>query len=132
MSAPRLCATTAAACDERLRLVMTRSVATVDRWGIWRRIAGVVHDADCGQRDRADEGLAAHRECDVHGPVTASGLAELVRAVQRVDDPHAIGGESSGAVASFFRQDRVVRTQLRETFDDEVMGAHVALVHDPP
>ncbi len=105
---------------------------SVERRGIGRGIARAVDDADGRQRDRTDERLAAHRERDVHGPVAAAGLAVLVRAVEGIDHPHAVGRETSGAVAAFLGQDRIIGAQLGQSFDDEVMGAHVAFVHDPP
>ena len=76
------CATTAAACDERLRLVITPEPASVKGRGIGRGITGSVHDANRRERDRADEGLASDHERDVHRPGSLAVRGEpLVGAV---------------------------------------------------
>ncbi len=82
--------------------------ASVEGRGIGRGITGSVHDANRRERDRADEGLAADCERDVHRPVAPPGLAELVGAVERVDDPHAVRRETSRAVPALLGQDRII------------------------
>ncbi len=62
-------------------------VATVDRWGIRRRIAGAVHHTDCRSRTpTTGSPRTASAMCTAQS--LRPRLAELVRAVQRVDDPH--------------------------------------------
>ena len=45
---------------------------------------------------------------DVHCPVVASVLAELARAVERIDDPHPVGVEAAGVLQALLRQHGVV------------------------
>jgi hypothetical protein len=47
--------------------------------------------------------------CPVCNVVASPGrLAELAGAVDRVDDPNALGGESGRVVSALFRQDGIV------------------------
>ena len=43
----------------------------------------------------------------MHGPVVAAKLGELPGAVERVDDPHPIGGQPHGVVGAFLGEHRV-------------------------
>ena len=47
---------------------------------------------------------------DVHGPVVAAVLAELVGAVERVDDPHPVGVEAARVLDALLGQHGVVRS----------------------
>ena len=52
-----------------------------------RRLRRGEHHLERRQRDGTDHGLPADGHGDVDGPVGARHLAELTRAVERVDDP---------------------------------------------
>ena len=74
-------------------------------------------------------GHAVDDERDVHGPVGAAGLAALARAVERVDDPHALALEADGIVLRLLREDRVVGSALaRGTARIRSLACAVALV----
>ena len=44
----------------------------------------------------------------MNGPVRPRDLTELASAIERVDDPDAVGAETVGAVAALFGQDCIV------------------------
>jgi hypothetical protein len=58
---------------------------------------------------------------DVHGPVGAAVLGELAGAVERVDDPHPVGGEPGRVVAALLREHRVTGTQPRQLGHEQLV-----------
>ena len=89
-------------------------------------------DGRRGQRDslrrkgnRSGDQLAGLPQRDVYRPVVAAEFGELTRAVERVDDPHPVGGQPDGVVDAFFRQHRVAGTFGRQCLHQEVVGALV-------
>ena len=120
-----------AACGERKRLVTMRGGRS-PRGGTTGagRVRNVTPTA--GSATAAAAGLAVDHERDVHRPVRPAGLAELVRAVERVDDPHPVGGQPVAGVSALLGEDGVVGPGLVEGLGEEVVGAHVALVHHLP
>ena len=64
-------------------------------------------DALRGQRDRAGDQFAGLPQRDMHRPVVASEFGELPGAVERVDDPHPLGGQSDRIVGAFLGEHRV-------------------------
>ena len=68
----------------------------------------------------------------MHRPVDAAGLAELPRAVERVDDPDAIGVETARVLQPFLRQHGVVGAMESEFLGQELLGSGVAGVLDVP
>ena len=131
-SAPSTCAAMTAACGERKRLVTTRGGRSPPGRH-HRRRAGAERTPTAGSATAAAAGLAVDDERDVHRPVRPAGLAELVGAVERVDDPHPVGGQpvarSRGPPRRGWR--RPGRASWSASHE-EVVGAHVALVHDLP
>ncbi len=65
-------------------------------------------------------------------PVVAAGLAELAGAVERVDDPHAVGREATGVLETFLRQHGVIGAVHTELLSEELLGQRVAGVLDVP
>src|SRR5262249_37251758 len=51
---------------------------------------------------------------------------ELARAVERVDDPHALGAESNGVVLRLLRQHRVLGSLASELGEDQLVAREVA------
>ena len=84
-------------------------------------------------RARAGSATAAATTCpaiaerDVHGPVGATLLAELAGAVERIDDPDAVGAESDRVVGRLLGEHRVVSVGGGERGDDELVRRPVAL-----
>ena len=82
---------------------------------------------------RAGSATAAATTCpaiverDVHGPVGAALLAELARAVERVDDPDAFGAEPDRVVGALLGEHGVVGVRRGERGDDELVRRAVAL-----
>ncbi len=95
-----------AAADDHARRTLVRG-----RHG--RRGIGGQREPHRRQRDGTGDRLAgAVDEGHVDGPVGAAGLAELPGAVERVDDPDAIGTESRPVLDALLGQDLVARPQL--------------------
>ncbi len=67
----------------------------------------------------------------MHGPVGPSRLAELARAIQRVDDPHPVRRQPGRVVPAFFGQHRIARAQLAELAGQELVRAPVPGVAQP-
>jgi hypothetical protein len=91
-----------------------------------QRLGGRQGDVDGWQRDRAHDGDTAEGHGHVHGPVGASGLAELTGAVKRVDDPES--AISRDVLETLFRPHVVVRIEPVQLLDQESMGQPIA--HD--
>ena len=89
-------------------------------------------DPDRGEGDGGGDRGAVEDESDVDRPLAAPVLAELVGAVERIDDPDPVVGEPVRAVAPFLREDRIVRPGLGQLLDQEPVGGGVALVHHLP
>src|SRR3954471_18930267 len=68
----------------------------------------------------------------MHSPVGPTRLAELPRAVERIDDPHAIGSDPRPILHAFLGEDLVVRSQFSQCLDDEPVRRPVALVAQRP
>ena len=68
----------------------------------------------------------------MHRPVGAAALAELVRAVERVDDPHPIGSEAATVVGAFFREHDIVGPSGGDRVEQEPVGGSITRVHDLP
>ena len=79
------------------------------------------------ERDRGGDDLPVDRERDVHGPVGATLLAELAGAVERIDDPDAVGAEPDRVVGRLLREHGVVGVGGGERGDDELVRRPVAL-----
>ena len=62
---------------------------------------------------------------DVHRPVVTTEFGELAGAVERVDDPHPLGGQPDGVVGTLLGQHRVTRTLGGQRLHQEVVGALV-------
>src|SRR3954454_353159 len=60
-------------------------------------------------------------------PIGAVGFAVFTRAVKRVDDPDATGGQPDRVVAAFFRQDCVIGACVGKSGDKELVGAAVSV-----
>ena len=73
-------------------------------------------------------GHAADDEGDVHGPVGAGDLAELAGAVERVDDPHPVGGEPGRVGGALLGEHGVVGPGRGQAGDEQLVGLPVALV----
>ena len=65
-------------------------------------------------------------------PVDATGFAVLAGAVEWIDDPHAVGAESSRVLATLLREHGVVRSVRRELLGEELLREGVAGVLDIP
>ena len=74
---------------------------------------------------RARDELPRLPQRDMDRPVVASQFGELPGAVERVDDPHPLGGQPDGAVGTLFGQHRVTRALGGKRFHQEVVGALV-------
>jgi hypothetical protein len=68
----------------------------------------------------------ARPEGYVDGPVTSAWLAELAGAVERIDDPHAVGGQSCLVVDALFGEDRVIGPGLRQFGHQEFVGLAIS------
>ena len=68
----------------------------------------------------------------MHRPVGAAALAELVRAVERVDDPHPIGSEAATVVGAFFGEHDIVGPSGGDRVEQEPVGGSITRVHDLP
>ena len=88
----------------------------------------VEHHVAGRQRDGAGRQHPPDRERHVHRPVAAPVLAVLARAVEWVDDPHALRAQAGDRVDGLLREDRVARPRRRELVEDQAVGAEVALV----
>ena len=55
-------------------------------------------------------------------------LAELPGAVERIDDPHALGRQPAGVIVGLLAQDRIIGTMLRERCCEQLLGFPVALL----
>ena len=78
-----------------------------------------------GKGDRACDEFAGLPERNVHGPVVATEFGELAGAVERVDDPHPLGGQADGVVGALLGQHRVAGPLARQRFHQEVVGTLV-------
>ena len=97
-----------AATGGRLRLTISRGGP--ERSGRSRGGSAVERvSPSAGSATAPATGWLVDDERDVHGPVLASGFAVLAGAVERVDDPHAVGDEALGTVTALLGQDGVVR-----------------------
>ncbi len=64
-------------------------------------------------------------------PVAAWWFSELTCAVERVDDPHALGSKPRRVIATFFGQDRIPGRDARgEAFHEQEMRLTVTLVFE--
>ena len=97
-----------------------------------RRRIGGEDEVDHGQAHRAGGERAALPQGDVHGPVGATVLAELVGAVERVDDPHPVGGEPADVLEALLGEHDVVGAGLVQGLHQEPVAGDVAGVHDLP
>ena len=85
-----------------------------------------------GQADGTGCESIALPQRDVHRPIRPAVLTELVGAVEWVDDPHSIGGESAGVFHAFLRQHCIVGAGLGECLQQEAMAGEIAHVHQLP
>ena len=72
-------------------------------------------DPECGQGDGASHGCFVDDECTVHRPVGAGHLGEFAGAVERVDDPGALGVEPGKVVLAFLAEHSIVGSLLGES-----------------
>jgi hypothetical protein len=94
------------------------------RRGKLGRLAGREDDAARGEGDGTGDGLVPDDEGDVDGPVLAARLAELPRAVERIDDPGAAA--ALARALALLREHRLARALLGEPPDDQLVRAPVA------
>jgi hypothetical protein len=95
------------------------------------RLGGGERPALAGQRDGArpkatGRTLLTLPEGDVHGPVAAPLLGVLPGAVERVDDPHALGVEAGEFVLALLAENGVPGTLPRERLHQVDVGLAVA------
>ena len=64
----------------------------------------------------------------MHGPVGATGFAELARPVERIHDPDPACAKTLLAVETFLRENRVVGTLLSQQLHQQHVGGAVAFV----
>jgi len=62
----------------------------------------------------------------VYSPVISARLAELASAVERVDDPYAVGGQPYLAVDALLGKDGVIRSFSRQFAHQELVGLPVS------
>ena len=85
------------------------------------------------QRDgTGGEAAVAFPERDVHGPVVASGLGEFARAVEWIDDPHAVGVEAAPVVGRLLRQHPVLGMLGGEQLEQVTVRECVAGIAERP
>ena len=77
------------------------------------------------QRDRAGDQFAGLPQRDVHRPVLAAEFGELAGAVERVDDPHPLGGQPHRVVGALLGQHRVAGPSSGQRLHQKVVGALV-------
>ncbi len=71
-------------------------------------------------------GFFVDDECNVHRPVGARHLGEFAGAVERVDDPGALGVEPGKVVLAFLAKHRIVGPLLGESAHQQFVGLAVA------
>jgi hypothetical protein len=88
---------------------------------------GAEGDAFGGKAHRPGDRFAGGHERDMNSPVGASGLAELPRSVEGVDDPDASTVEPAGVWRRLFGEPRIVWELCGERGNEELVRATVAL-----
>lgn len=83
-----------------------------------RRVVGDEHLVRGGQGDCARHRHAVDRKADMDCPVRAP-LAELARAVERIDHPDPVRVAAAGVVGHFLREDEVVGACRLDPRDDQ-------------
>ena len=83
-------------------------------------------DTESGQGDGARYGFFVDDECNVHRPVGARHLGEFAGAVERVDDPGALGVKPGKVVLAFLAEHRIVGPLLGESVHQQLVGLTVA------
>ena len=104
----------------------------VDAWWHHRSRFRDERASDGGERDRSGDRCTRDDQRDVDRPVEPPPFAELVRAIERVDDPHAFGVETQAIVEAFLAEHGIIGPGLVEMFHQELVRPGVARVHDLP
>ena len=68
----------------------------------------------------------------MHRPIPPPRLAELVRAIERINDPHALGIQATLRVVALFAEDYVAWSCLEQPGDDQIMSSGISRVHHLP
>ena len=68
----------------------------------------------------------------MHGPVDASRFTELTGAVERVDDPDALGGQSRARIVALLRKQRVGASLAPKCRGQEVVRSAITRVLERP
>ena len=68
----------------------------------------------------------------MHGPVAAAHFAELIGAIERVDDPHPVGAEAARVVGALFRQHGIVGPRLAQRLHQETVTGYITRIHHLP
>ena len=92
-----------------------------------RGVSDTPFDVDEAAR-RELEWWIVHRERDRHAPVVAAG-EERARAVDRIDDPHALGGQARRLVLGLLREPAVGDTGRGEPLAQQRVDREVGLAH---
>ena len=88
---------------------------------ILRDIVGCEDNTKVRQPHGGNNRGAVFDECDVYRPVLAP-CSEFFRAIEGVDNPHAVFGEAGGIIRGFFTEHAVVGTVLFQYAGDPVLG----------
>ena len=107
----------------RVRDTTMRGLSAVAGGGVTVGVASVI---PCAGRATAPATSSPDLpQRDVHGPVVAAQFGELPGAVERVDDPHPLGGEPDGVVGALLGQHRVAGPLGSQRLHQEVVGSLV-------
>ena len=82
--------------------------------GYGRRRLGSKDEIAGREGHRGGDGKPVDDECHVDRPIRPSHLAELSRAIERVDDPNAAAIQAVEIIFSFFGENRVGGVRLAE------------------
>ena len=111
-----------------------RSAAADDHagWGVALSgerggLAGVQGEAEARQRDGSGDRSLVGDEGHVYGPVGAGHLAVFTSAVERFDDPDAVGVETGEVILAFLAEHGVVGALLGEPTHQQLVSLTVAL-----
>ena len=89
-------------------------------------LAGVQGEAEARQRNGTSHRCFVDNERNVHRPVGARHLGEFAGAVERVNDPGALGVEPGKVVLAFLAKHRIVGPLLGESAHQQFVGLAVA------
>jgi hypothetical protein len=79
----------------------------------------------CRKGNSTRDQLARLPQRDVHRPIFAAQLGKLAGAVERIDDPHPLGGQSHWVVGALLGQHRIAGPLGSQRLHQEVVGSLV-------